>query len=80
MKKILITRKLLRSCEDKAKETFEANFNLNDELYSQNKLIELSAGQDGILSSLTDKLDSDTINDLNSIWKFIYCITVQFIC
>ena len=25
MKKILITRKLLRSCEDKAKETFEAN-------------------------------------------------------
>ena len=31
MKKILITRRLLRSCEDKAKETFEANFNLNDE-------------------------------------------------
>ena len=64
MKKILITRKLLRTCEDKAKETFEANFNLNDELYSQKKLIELSAGQDGILSSLTDKLDEDTINNL----------------
>ena len=44
MKKILITRRLLRSCEDKAKETFEANFNLNDELYSQKKLIELSEG------------------------------------
>ena len=48
MKKILITRRLLRSCEDKAKETFEANFNLNDELYSQKKLIELSGGQDGM--------------------------------
>ncbi len=35
MKKILITRKLLRTCEDKAKETFDANLNLNDELYSQ---------------------------------------------
>ena len=49
MKKILITRRLLRSCEDKAKETFEANFNLNDELYYQKKLIELSKDQDEIL-------------------------------
>ena len=56
MKKILITRRLLRSCEDKAKELFDANFNLNDELYSQKKLIEMSAGCDGILSALTDKL------------------------
>ena len=52
MKKILITRRLLRSCEDKAKETFDSSFNLNDELYSQQKLIELSDGCDGILSSL----------------------------
>ena len=35
MKKILVTRKLLRSCEEKAQEIFEATFNLNDELYSQ---------------------------------------------
>ena len=40
MKKILITRRLLRACEDKAKGIFESNFNLNDELYSQQKLIE----------------------------------------
>ena len=78
MKKILITRKLLRSCEDKAKETFEANFNLNDELYSQKKLIELSAGQDGILSSLTDKLDSDTINALPESVKIISNFAVGF--
>ena len=78
MKKILITRKLLRSCEDKAKETFEANFNLNDELYSQKKLIELSVGQDGILSSLTDKLDSDTINKLPDTIKIISNFAVGF--
>ncbi|MDA9647176.1 D-glycerate dehydrogenase [Candidatus Pelagibacter sp.] len=78
MKKILITRKLLRTCEDKANETFEANFNLNDELYSQKKLIELSAGQDGILSSLTDKLDEDTINNLPDSIKIISNFAVGF--
>ncbi len=78
MKKILITRRLLRSCEDKAKEIFEAKFNLNDELYSQKKLIELSDGQDGILSSLTDKLDVETINQLPDSVKIISNFAVGF--
>ena len=78
MKKILITRKLLRSCEDKAEEIFEANFNSNDELYSQKKLIELSAGKDGILSSLTDKLDAETINQLPDSIKIISNFAVGF--
>ena len=78
MKKILITRRLLRSCEDKAKEIFEANFNLNDELYSQKKLIELSSGQDGILSSLTDKLDAETIQKLPDTIKIISNFAVGF--
>ena len=42
MKKILVTRKLLRESEEKASKIFDANFNLNDELYSQSKLVELS--------------------------------------
>ena len=78
MKKILITRKLLRSCEDKAKEMFETSFNLNDELYSQKKLIELSSGKDGILSSLTDKLDAETINQLPDSIKIISNFAVGF--
>ena len=48
MKKILVTRRLLRSCEDKAKETFNPILNLNDELFSQKKLIEMSQGCDWI--------------------------------
>ena len=71
MRKILITRRLLRSCEDKAEGIFEANLNLNDELYSQQKLVELSEGCDGILSSLTDKLDAETINKLPDSIKII---------
>ena len=78
MKKILITRRLLRSCEDKAKELFDANFNLNDELYSQKKLIEMSAGWDGILSALTDKIDTETINQLPDSVKIISNFAVGF--
>ena len=78
MKKILITRRLLRTCEDKAKELFDANFNLNDELYSQKKLIELSAGCNGILSALTDKLDAETINQLPDSVKIISNFAVGF--
>ena len=72
MKKILVTRRLLRSNEDRIKELYNANLNLNDELYSQDKLIELSQGCDGVLSALTDKLDEKTINRLpDSNRKFI---------
>ena len=52
MKKVLITRRLIRESEDKASKLFEAKFNTNDELYSQKKIIEMSQGFDGILSSL----------------------------
>ena len=44
MKKILVTRKLLQSNEDRLKEMYDVNLNKNDELYSQSKLIELSQG------------------------------------
>ena len=78
MKKILVTRRLLRLCEEKASKLFDAKLNLNDELYSQNKLIECSKDCDGILSSLTDKLDSKTINKLPESIKIISNFAVGF--
>ena len=78
MKKILITRKLLRSNEDKAKKIWDVKLNLNDELYSQKKLIELSKDCDGILSALTDKLDKDTINKLPNNIKILSNFAVGF--
>ena len=78
MKKILITRRLLRSNEDRAKELFDVNLNLNDELYSQEKLIELSHGCDGVLSALTDKLDKKTINKLPDSVKILSNFAVGF--
>tara|TARA_Y100000590_G_scaffold395007_1_gene474621 strand:+ start:88 stop:1041 length:954 start_codon:yes stop_codon:yes gene_type:complete len=78
MKKILVTRKLLRSCEEKASNIFEPNLNLNDELYSQKTLVEMSKGYDGILSSLTDKLDAETINQLPDSIKIISNFAVGY--
>ena len=78
MKKILVTRKLLQSNEDRLKELYDVKLNSNDELYSQNKLVELSAGCDGVLSALTDKLDEETINKLPSSVKILSNFAVGF--
>ena len=78
MKKLLVTRKLLRSNEDKLKKLYDVNLNLNDELYSQEKLIELSKGCDGILSALTDKLDEQTISKLPESVKILSNFAVGF--
>jgi len=78
MKKILITRRLLKECEEKALKTFDTKFNANDELYSQSKLIELSKGCDAVLTSLTDKMNEETINKLPDSVKIISNFAVGF--
>ena len=77
-KKILITRKLLRSNEEKAAKLWDVKLNSNDEVYSQKKLIELSQGFDGILSSFTDKIDEKVINSLPPSIKIISNFAVGF--
>jgi glyoxylate reductase len=78
MKKLIITRRLLKACEEKASKIFDTKLNVNDELYSQAKLVELSQGYDAILTSLTDKMDEDTINRLPESVKVISNFAVGF--
>jgi lactate dehydrogenase-like 2-hydroxyacid dehydrogenase len=78
MKKILVTRRLLKASEEKAAKIFDVNINANDELYSQSKLIELSQGCDAILTSLTEKMDEVTINKLPETIKVISNFAVGF--
>ena len=78
MKKILVTRKLLKLCEEKASKIFDTKLNSKDELYSQTKLIELSKGCDGILTSITDKIDEKIINKLPDTVKIISNFAVGF--
>jgi len=77
-KKVLITRRLLRSNEDKASKLWDVKSNSNDEVYSQKKLIELSEGCDGILSALTDKIDEKVISSLPPSIKIISNFAVGF--
>ena len=78
MKKILITRRLSKLCEEKASKIFDTKLNSNDELYSQTKLIKLSKRCDGILTSITDKIDEETINKLPDTVKIISNFAVGF--
>ena len=71
MKKILVTRKLLKENEDKLNELFEVKLNQDDKIYSAQEIIESSKDCDGILSSVTDPINSDTISKLSSSIKII---------
>lgn len=71
MKKILITRKLLKENEEKLKELFEVILNPDDKIYSQEELIEKSKDCDGILSSVSDQINKDTILKLSAKIKII---------
>ena len=71
MKKILVTRKLLKENEDKLSELFEAKLNQEDKIYSTQEIIDGSKDCDGILTSVTDSINSDTISKLPSSIKII---------
>ena len=77
-KKILVTRKLLKENEDKLKKLFDVKLNQNDELYSPEKILELSKDCDGILSAITDKFDENLINKLSPSIKIIANFAVGF--
>ena len=65
MKKVFVTRKLLKENEDKLKELFDARLNLNDKIYTAQEIIEGSKDCDGILSSVTDPINAETISKLS---------------
>ena len=78
MKKVLVTTKLLKSNEERISLLWDAKLNLNNKIYSENKLIELSKDCDGILSSVVDKIDKKTINKLSDKVKIISNFAVGF--
>ena len=71
MKKVFVTRKLLKENEEKLKELFDVKLNPDDKIYSAAEIIEGSKNFDGILSSVTDPINSETISKLSSSIKII---------
>ena len=78
MKKILITRKLIKSSEEYASTIFDIKLNEEDKLLTKDELIDKSSDCDGILSSLTEKLDADVILKLSDKVKIISNFAVGF--
>jgi len=78
MKKILITRKLIKSSEEHASKIFDAKLNKEDNLLTKDRLIGESNDCDGILSSLTEKFDNDVISKLSEKVKIISNFAVGF--
>ena len=70
-KKIFVTRKLLKENEDKLKELFEVTLNKDDKIYTPQEIIDGSKNYDGILSSVTDPINADTISKLSDSIKII---------
>ena len=78
MKKILITRKLITSSENYASKIFELKLNKKDKLLSRDEIISESSDCEGILSSITDRFDSDIISELSDKVKIISNFAVGF--
>ena len=78
MKKILITRKLILPSEEYALKIFDAKLNKEDKIITKDDLIKNSSDCDGILSSLTEKIDAEVISKLSSNIKIISNFAVGF--
>ena len=78
MKKILITRKLIKSSEEYASSIFDVKLNKEDKLLTKDELISESNDCDGILTSLTEKLDVNIISKLSNKIKIISNFAVGF--
>ena len=78
MKKILVTRKLIKDSEDYAANIFNAKLNKDDTLLTTEELISKSKDCEGILSSLTEKIDSKIISKLSDSVKIISNFAVGF--
>ena len=78
MKKILITRKLIKSSEELASKIFDLKLNKQDKLLTKDELIKQSEDCDGILSSLTEKINADVISKLSNKIKIISNFAVGF--
>ena len=70
-KKIFVTRRLLKENEEKLKTLFEVTLNKDDKIYTPQEIIDGSKNYDGILSSVTDPINADTISKLSDSIKII---------
>jgi len=78
VKKILITRKLIKSSEEYASSIFNTELNIDDKLLTKEEIISKSNDCDGILATIAEKFDADTIYKLSDRVKIISNFAVGY--
>ena len=78
MKRILFTRKLIKTSEEYASKFFKVKYNFEDVLLSKQEIINKSNDCDGIISTVTEVFDSDVISKLSRKIKIISNFGVGF--
>ena len=78
MKKILITRKLIKSSEEYAASIFDVKLNKEDRVLTKDEVISQSNDCDGIISTVTEDLDKEIISRLSKNIKIISNFGVGF--
>ena len=78
MKKILITRKLIKPSEEYASKIFEVKLNKVDNLLTREEILQEAIDCDGILSSIAEKFDKEIISKLPDRIKIISNFAVGF--
>ena len=78
MKKILVTRKLIKENSIRIKKIFDVRLNDDDRLFSSEELLRVSKGCDGILTFTTTSLNKELIMSLSNSVKIISNYAVGF--
>ena len=78
MKKILITRRLIKSSEQYAEKNFNVYLNTEDKLLTKDEIIMKSNDCDGILSSISEQFDTEVISKLSDKVKIISNFAVGY--
>ena len=76
--KILVTRKLSDSAEEKLKKDFDVTLNLKDEPISSGDLMKMANEYDGFISTGFDKIGEDVFKNLNGKLKIIAQVGVGY--
>ncbi|MCF8470823.1 MAG: D-glycerate dehydrogenase [Parvibaculum sp.] len=76
--RLLITRKLPADVEARAARDYDATLNMDDRLMSRDELLTAAMGMDGILATVTDRLDAGLIAALPESIRIISTFSVGY--
>ncbi|MCP5305040.1 MAG: D-glycerate dehydrogenase [Chromatiaceae bacterium] len=76
--RVLVTRRLPQAVEDRLRRDYDALLNIDDEVYSGARLLELAGGMDAIIPCHTERLDARLIAELPPSVRAICSFSVGY--